>query len=143
MFYLWRRVDRVLARRWEPILGEDLMIETLFSFKGRMRRSTFWLYYIAAVVVLVVVMVAAPMLMINGGALAYVGGALMFVGYVACFWAIMAVYVKRLHDRDMMWAWIFCPIYPAIVAMFLDGTQGPNKYGPSPKGIQGPAVAAT
>jgi uncharacterized membrane protein YhaH (DUF805 family) len=119
------------------------LTQTLFSFNGRIRRSTFWLYSIALGVVFGVVYVVGTMLMVNGGAMMYVGGILMLAVWIAYIWGALALYVKRLHDKDMMWAWIFCPIYPAIVAMFLDGTQGPNKYGPSPKGITGPAVAST
>ena len=34
-------------------------------------------------------------------------------------------------------------IWTLIEVGFLDGTQGPNKYGPSPKGVTGPAPVAT
>jgi uncharacterized membrane protein YhaH (DUF805 family) len=33
-------------------------------------------------------------------------------------------------------------LWPLIELGFLDGTQGPNKFGPSPKGIGAPAAAA-
>jgi uncharacterized membrane protein YhaH (DUF805 family) len=118
------------------------MMQTLFSFGGRIRRSTYWLYAIGAGVVAGVLIVVGGMLSAMGGAMIYVGLAVVLVAYVAMIWAGLALYIKRLHDKDMMWAWIFCPIYPAIVAMFLDGTQGPNRFGPSPKGITGPAPAA-
>jgi uncharacterized membrane protein YhaH (DUF805 family) len=121
------------------------LTQTLFSFGGRIRRSTYWLHAIGVAVVAGIVIVVGVTLsaMGNGGVLTYLGLAVSFAGYIAAIWASLALYIKRLHDKDLMWAWIFCPVYPAIVAMFLDGTQGPNRFGPSPKGLTGPAVAAS
>ncbi|HEX3917074.1 MAG TPA: DUF805 domain-containing protein [Caulobacteraceae bacterium] len=116
------------------------MMQTLFNMNGRIRRSTFWLYSIGSSVVLLIAVFAVGMLaqMIN---LPIIGLVVGLVAYIALIWIELALYIKRLHDKDMMWGWIFCPIYPAIVAMFLDGTPGPNKYGPSPKGLTGATVA--
>lgn len=59
----------------------------------------------------------------------------------------IAVAVRRLHDRDMSGWWylgvIVASIIPLInivasigflVLMFLPGTNGPNRFGPDPKG---------
>jgi uncharacterized membrane protein YhaH (DUF805 family) len=116
-------------------------MQTLFSMSGRIRRSTFWLYYIGVAVVMCIGIAVGGMISAMGGVMTYVGLAIMVAAYVALIWSALALYIKRLHDKDMMWAWIFCPVYPAIVAMFLDGTPGPNKYGPSPKGLTGATVA--
>jgi uncharacterized membrane protein YhaH (DUF805 family) len=116
------------------------MMQTLFSMSGRIRRSTFWLYALGSEVVLIVAAILVGVIagMIN---LPIIGIIVGFAAYAAMIWIGLALYIKRLHDKDMMWAWIFCPVYPAIVAMFLDGTPGPNKYGPSPKGLTGATVA--
>ena len=58
-----------------------------------------------------------------------------------------AVTVRRLHDRDMSGWWYlgylvasfipllnFIAMIAFLVIMFLDGTPGPNRYGPDPKG---------
>jgi uncharacterized membrane protein YhaH (DUF805 family) len=115
--------------------------QLLFSFKGRIRRQHYWLGVVGAAVVVVIAIIVGRIIAAMGNALTYVGVAIMIAAYVALFWVAIALYIKRLHDRDMTWVWIFCPIYPAFLAAFLDGTQGPNKYGPSPKGVTGPAIA--
>ncbi len=59
----------------------------------------------------------------------------------------IALTVRRLHDRDMSGWWylgmIVASIIPFVgfiaaiaflVLMFLDGTKGPNRFGPDPKG---------
>ena len=82
-------------------------------------------------------------------ALFWVGIALMGIWYLAVLIPGLAVTVRRLHDRDMSGWWYgglillgFVPIlnffvlfgYLALlVVLFLDGTRGPNRYGPDPK----------
>jgi uncharacterized membrane protein YhaH (DUF805 family) len=128
------------------------MMQTLFSFSGRIRRSTFWLYALGMGVVVGVVVGVGIMLASSssGGAMGIVGSVIAFAAYIVALWAGLALQIKRWHDRDKSWVWIFIAFIPFVGAIwalvetgFLDGTPGPNKYGPSPKGIQGPAVAAS
>jgi uncharacterized membrane protein YhaH (DUF805 family) len=72
------------------------------------------------------------------------------VVYFFAIWTGIALQIKRWHDRDKSWVWIFIAFIPLVGAIwalievgFLDGTPGPNKYGPSPKGVTGPAPVAT
>ena len=123
----------------------------LFSFNGRIRRLHYWLGALGAG--LVYGIVAAIGLMIgtalNGGNGPGVIGMLLYVGVLFfALWTGLALQLKRWHDRDKSWVWIFISLIPLIGAIwalvecgFLDGTQGPNKYGPSPKGVAGPATA--
>jgi uncharacterized membrane protein YhaH (DUF805 family) len=74
---------------------------------------------------------------------------LEFVLLIPYVWILLALQIKRWHDRDKSWVWIFIsliplvgPIWALVECGFLDGTPGPNKYGPSPKGVTGPATAA-
>lgn len=67
-----------------------------------------------------------------------VSWALWFVS----LWIGIALMVKRLHDRNKGPVWILVyniPIVGWIWCLveigFLDGTPGPNRYGPSPKGV--------
>ena len=126
------------------------MMQTLFSFNGRIRRSTFWLYALGMGVVVGVIVGVGIMLASNGGAMGIVGSVIAFAAYIVAIWAGLALQIKRWHDRDKSWVWIFIAFIPFVGAIwalvetgFLDGTPGPNKFGPSPKGIQGPAVAAS
>jgi len=124
------------------------MQSLLFSFNGRIRRQQFWLATIGVAVVYGVVYAIVMMLMRNGGVMAMIGGIVMLVVLVAYLWAALAIQIKRWHDRDKSWVWIFISFIPVIGAIwtliecgFLDGTPGPNKFGPSPKGLTGPAPA--
>ena len=60
---------------------------------------------------------------------------------VLIVWTTLAMQVKRWHDRDKSWPWLFVgfipivgPVWVLIECAFLEGTQGPNRFGPSPKG---------
>jgi uncharacterized membrane protein YhaH (DUF805 family) len=67
-------------------------------------------------------------------------GAILLAGLL---WPALAVQVKRWHDRDKS-GWMtlinLIPIigffWTLIECGFLEGTPGPNKYGPSPKQLQ-------
>jgi uncharacterized membrane protein YhaH (DUF805 family) len=127
------------------------LTQLLFSFDGRIRRMHYWLGAIGAGVVYGVGAGIAMMLanMLGRGGLGIIGLALYFVILVAAVWTGLALQIKRWHDRDKSWVWIFISFIPAIGAIwalvecgFLDGTPGPNKYGPSPKGVQGTATVA-
>nr|WP_314076198.1 DUF805 domain-containing protein [uncultured Roseococcus sp.] len=87
-------------------------------------------------------------------ALAVLGGAVL----LAALWALLALIVKRLHDRDLSGghaAWIMAvllfagligmpldPLLDELVAIFalgllawlaiVRGTEGPNRFGPPP-----------
>jgi len=69
---------------------------------------------------------------------------LILVVFAMVVWASFAIHVKRWHDRDKSWTWAllgFVPIvgwlWQSIECGYLDGTLGPNRFGPSPKGITG------
>jgi uncharacterized membrane protein YhaH (DUF805 family) len=86
-------------------------------------------------------------------------GALGGAGLIGCLlwlallWPSLAVSVKRCHDRNKSGLWLILmylacftvigALWPLIELGFLDGTPGPNKFGPSPKGLGAePAAAA-
>jgi uncharacterized membrane protein YhaH (DUF805 family) len=129
----------------------------LFSFDGRTRRLHFWLVGIALTIVngLVSNLTWGPayMQMMTGQPGAW--GPVALIGCLvslALYWPFFANLVKRAHDRDMAWWWavlmflacftVIGILWPLIVLGFMDGTPGPNKYGPSPKGLGGDAPAA-
>ncbi len=69
--------------------------------------------------------------------------ALLAVGPMI-FWASFALVVRRWHDRGKSAAWAalgFIPLvgwtWQGVECGFMEGTLGPNLYGPSPKGIAG------
>lgn len=66
-------------------------------------------------------------------------GILLLVYSVLLFIPNLAVAVRRLHDQDKSGWWILIGFVPLIggiwllVLYLLDGTPGPNRFGPDPK----------
>jgi uncharacterized membrane protein YhaH (DUF805 family) len=118
------------------------------SFNGRLRRMHFWVGLLILWVVEFIIMMALimPTVRTGGGPLALVGDLLL----IALVWPALAIQVKRWHDRDKSGWWVLIAFVP-IIGFFwvliecgiLDGTPGPNRFGPSPKGVTGPAPVAT
>ena len=138
------------------------LIEGLFSFEGRMRRSEYWLVSIGLGVVKVPLTMLGNLAGSESALIVRVLLELMFL------WPGLALMVKRGHDRNrpaifsiglqpvlFVVAFVFAAfpdggvkyaalavlavlmVYTLVEFGCLDGTQGPNRYGRSPKGIGG------
>jgi uncharacterized membrane protein YhaH (DUF805 family) len=108
----------------------------LFSFNGRINRAKFW----AGLVMIWVVpwFVVAVALVLNSWVIGRVG----IVLHVFTLWPVIAINVKRWHDRDKSGWWILIGLIPIIGSIwslietgFLPGTNGRNQYGPDPLGF--------
>jgi uncharacterized membrane protein YhaH (DUF805 family) len=121
----------------------------LFSFQGRIRRLHYWLAAISVgVVVGVIASILMPMSGIAQGTPNPIFMALIGIIYLVDIYIGLALGAKRCHDRDKSAWFLAIGLIPLIGAIWLfvelgilDGTQGPNRFGPSPKGIGEPAVA--
>jgi uncharacterized membrane protein YhaH (DUF805 family) len=141
------------------------LMQTLFSFEGRIRRTNYWLArlgfgfaygFVVFVVVLVFLVLGGAAAAAGGGGQAAAGAVaamlmlLYLLAFVPAVWVGLALEVKRCHDRDKSGWFILVyvlvsltvigALWPFIELGFVDGTPGPNRYGPSPKGIPGPAA---
>ena len=116
----------------------------LFSSRGRIRRSQYWLWSIAtALVIGLVIGIAA--VAFGGGPQGHgspIFGLIYFAGLILDVVIAVNLQVKRWHDHDKSGWWVLIGFIPLIGGIWafvecgcLDGTQGPNKFGPSPKGI--------
>lgn len=126
-------------------------LQILFGFNGRIRRLQWWMGSLIVIgVVLAVVVVVSTLIGVVYGdyrgappAMTMVFGTLLIACYIAMIWIQLALGVKRLHDRDMSGWWTLISFVPfggfilLVILGFLDGTQGPNRFGSSPKGIGG------
>lgn len=126
------------------------LVKKLFGFEGRLRRMDYWLLSIGKNIVLGLVDVV-QVLILNGGDInalennTGVSQAISILLLVPSLWITIALMLKRCHDRDKRWGWVaFFLIVPVVGWIwglielgFLDGTQGRNRFGPSPKGIGG------
>ena len=140
------------------------------EFSGRSRRKEYWLYVLALCVVSVVLNVIETAAGLNKMVLGFYGP-LTALLVLATIVPSLAVGVRRLHDTDRTGWWIALPIVPEIVTIYflsqgdlsktlifalitlvlslvvlvflvMDGTKGPNKYGPDPKGVDTVNVSA-
>jgi uncharacterized membrane protein YhaH (DUF805 family) len=106
------------------------------DFSGRARRSEYWWFYLAEIIVLVV-------LSVLGRAI----DPLIFLYYLAILALIvpgLAVGVRRLHDTGRSGWWILIGLIPLVGAIVLlvflvqDSNPGDNQYGPNPKAAVAP-----
>ncbi|GLS18199.1 hypothetical protein GCM10007874_12150 [Labrys miyagiensis] len=128
--------------------------QILFSFEGRITRLQFWMFSLgAAIVFYILLFILAQVMGVTGQQ--YVGGTVSgaFYGvlgllYLPFLWVHLAINSKRCHDRDRSAWFILVSLIPLVGLWylveigFLDGTQGPNRFGPSPKGIGGSQVSS-
>ncbi len=140
----------------------DLMFQPLrkyADFTGRARRMEFWLFWLFLIGVEIVFSILIGMV---GGSMMAMGdpnGFAAMSGPAMGLWIIyglvmlallipsLAVAIRRLHDTNRTGWWVLLALIPFLGALvliifyLLDGTPGPNKYGPDPKG-RGVTVAA-
>ncbi len=131
------------------------VMDILFSFKGRIRRRQYWITALLTGIVFAVlinvvmgfVMATNPG-MIESGQLPAAFWIGMGLAYIPLIWISLALAIKRWHDRDKSGWWVLIGLIPIVGGIwtliecgFLDGTQGPNKFGPSPKGLNAPERA--
>lgn len=106
------------------------------SFDGRINRSKFW----AGVGVLFAIGILANVIdVLLGFQVAQGYGLVSLIFALAAIYPALALYAKRWHDRDKSGWWtliIFIPIIGPIWLLVelgaLEGTRGPNRFGPDP-----------
>lgn len=133
-----------------------LPLKRYFDFSGRSRRKEYWMFVLFVVIAQFVTMyldtalgtggsmqtasefgggTASASVNLTGGTITLIFGLLILIPGIA-------VAVRRAHDQDKSGWWILVPIY-GFILMFLEGTRGPNRFGPDPKaGETGAAQAA-
>ena len=121
------------------------------DFSGRSRRKEFWLFWLFWVISFYVIMYLDSALGLGGTASSYAeggsvgfqmtGGILTWVFFAATIIPYLAVAIRRMHDQDKSGWFILIPIY-GFILLFIEGTRGPNRFGPDPKGGTDPATFA-
>lgn len=114
------------------------------DFSGRSRRKEYWMfalfYVIALAAVVMLILVAATVKSEMLTSLVAIVTALFALG---SFIPSLAVQVRRFHDQELSGWLILINLVPTIgsiivlVMMCIEGTRGPNRYGPDPKDIHG------
>ncbi|MEO1857387.1 MAG: DUF805 domain-containing protein [Rubritalea sp.] len=106
--------------------------EVLFSFKGRIPRSTFWGYSLLSGLAFYALVLPCMFIFGQDSGITIT---VMALAYIPLVWASLAIQSKRWHDRDKSGLWIFIGLIPLIGAVWsfvetgcLKGTDGPNNY---------------
>jgi len=126
-------------------------LKQYLDFSGRARRREYWMFVLVNVVIVIVLSVIDTLLG-TGGFRATAGGGSFYaansLGLLSGLYTLavllpsIAVTVRRLHDTDRSGWWIllgFIPIIGGIILLVfyvLEGTRGPNRFGPDPKAIE-------
>jgi len=121
-----------------PTEGRSGLMWLLFSFQGRATRAQYWGASILGYVGLgVYISLAIPLLAILENALLDV---IILIPILVWFWMMLAVQIKRWHDRGKSSGWVLISVLPYIGAIWkfielgcLSGTLGQNDYGPDPR----------
>lgn len=119
------------------------------DFGGRARRTEFWMFVLVNVAISIVLGIVdtatgTANAYAMGGMASYSPGILGSIYALAVLIPSIAVTVRRLHDTDRSGWWFFIQLIPVVgsivmlVFTCLEGTRGPNRFGPDPK-----LVAAT
>ena len=142
-----------------------LPLKKYSQFSGRSRRKEFWSFILLCIVVSIVANVVDGMLGMStliGG----IYGPLMLLVALALVIPQWAVGIRRLHDTNRSGWWMLLGLLPlvtmllgfmtglwilnllnlaALVLLYffvLEGTRGPNDYGPDPKATEAAAPSA-
>ena len=116
------------------------------DFSGRSRRKEYWMFVLFTLIVYSVILLVGggfSSLEEPGGLFSGFSGILLLVFILISFIPALAVQVRRFHDQDKS-GWLvllsFIPFIGGLIVLYfmvMDGTPGPNKYGPDPKGRDG------
>ena len=108
-----------------------VVLERYAKFDGRAGRAEFWWFVLANFVVYVALLILAQ---ISG-----IFMVLYFLYALALIVPNIAVAIRRLHDTDKS-GWllllVLVPLIGGIILLVLcamEGTKGPNQYGPAPE----------
>ena len=133
------------------------LVKLLFSFRGRIGRPAFWLGTVFNIVCPILAALAAaptvraylstattqapsvPIAVAASLALTLIGALVGFLILMVFVWSILAVQVKRWHDRDKTWLWIFIGLVPLIGPLwvfaecgFMPAEPQADRFGPAP-----------
>ena len=104
------------------------------QFAGRSRRKEYWEFFLVNIIISAIL--SALVLIPKMGIIFTVVSLLYSLAVII---PGLALCVRRLHDIDKKWTWIFISFIPLvggiwlIVLMATEGAKGDNKFGADPK----------
>ena len=115
-----------------------LPLKRYADFSGRSRRKEYWFFALGVFIVAILLSIIESAVGLSG-MIAGAYGPLTALFFLAIIVPGIAVQVRRFHDQDKSGWWVLIGLIPIIggiivlVFMLLEGTRGPNRFGPDPK----------
>lgn len=107
------------------------VVASLFGFRQRLSRQAFWGWSLATWATFAILFVFLS---------SALGRASTWILYPPFFWILLALMVKRVHDRGLSGAQLLWVLLPVIGPLWLvitlalrAGTAGSNQYGDDPR----------
>ncbi|RZK20097.1 MAG: DUF805 domain-containing protein [Hymenobacter sp.] len=106
-------------------------------FRGRARRREYWMFTLFSLIFSIAAFILDYMLGFTKDG----SGVISSIYSLALLVPSLAVGVRRLHDVNKSGWFMFIALVPLVGVIWLlvldctEGTEGPNQYGPNPKGL--------
>jgi uncharacterized membrane protein YhaH (DUF805 family) len=123
------------------------------DFSGRSQRKEYWMFILLNWIIILPLFLfigiqgdaadKAKDQAASSGPAVEIGVAVLLIYFVAIIVPSVAVAVRRFHDQDKSGWFFLLTLIPYVGSfimlgfMVVDGTPGPNRYGPDPKGRSG------
>ncbi len=104
-----------------------LPLKRYAEFSGRSRRKEFWMFWLLTLILGFIAGIIDGVLGLTTSTIS-----VRLLVQLAVLVPSIAVAIRRMHDQDRSGWWILCPI-ANIIFLFIEGTKGPNRFGPDPK----------
>lgn len=104
---------------------KKVVLQNYANFKGRARRREYWMFLLVNVIISAVL----------GFVLGLISPSLAIIANIYSLAVLVpgiAVAIRRMHDINKEWWFLFIPIYN-IILLATEGEKGPNQYGADPK----------
>ena len=107
-------------------------------FSGRARRAEYWTFVLCNIIIGITIAFIEKAIVSNQE---FGEGVLSIIYSIAILIPSLAVLIRRLHDTNHNFAWLFIYLVPLIgpIVLFIflirDSDPGENQYGPNPKKI--------
>ncbi|QDT92609.1 DUF805 domain-containing protein [Gimesia algae] len=126
-------------------------LKNFATLDGRARRLEYWMFTLFDVIFTILSFVVGAVIgrflnLADGLEGLGLGMGLCLLYLLVVLMPKLSVTVRRLHDTDRSALWLLVFLIPGIgplvmfIMMLLEGTAGPNQYGPDPKATAEPAL---
>ncbi len=127
----------------------DVIRTKYCQFNGRARRKEYWMFqlFYALIYILLTILSSLVLAVAPDSVIGIVIAVVLVIYLLALILPLLGLLWRRLHDIGKSGVWVLISLVPFVggIVLFvftvLDSQPGANRYGPNPKGIEGPAAS--